>query len=679
MSDPSSPPSVTDDPAQPPPRLVLREVHPQVAAGRYPLKRVVGEPVDVEVVAVADGHVHLALDLVWSPENSPTTSNRHPMQLVAPGLDRWGGRWVPPAPGRHHFHVEGWVDHFATWLDGTRRKVDDGQSVRSELLEGAALLESAAEGTAKRHGDRLRSWADEFRSGGEPHLLLARADDGSIHSAAALYRRALRPMQAARSVEVVVDVEHELALCSSWYELFPRSWGPEPGVHGTLADVAAQIDYVADMGFDIVYLPPIHPIGHSHRKGPDNTTEAGPDDPGSPWAIGSADGGHLSIHPSLGTFEDFDALVAAVDDRGMRLALDVAFQCSPDHPWVTEHPEWFRHRPDGSIHYAENPPKKYQDIYPLDFESTAWRALWEACRDVFGFWAERGVRVFRVDNPHTKPFAFWEWCLADIRRRWPDTIFLSEAFTRPEVMHQLAMVGFTQSYNYFPWRVSADELRGYFTELAGPPSVDQLRPSSWPTTPDILPWHLQRASRRQFAVRAVLAATLSPSWGVYGPAFELSEATPADNGKEEFGSSEKYELRWWERSSPDSLRGLLTMLNTIRRDHRALRTLRTLRFHGATDEQLLVFSKTTYEGPVTDPSRPVDNPVVVVVNLDPDHIRLGELRLDLSALGIDDRRPYLAHDALGGETYEWAGSTPYVELHPQRLCAHVLRLAQPPD
>jgi starch synthase (maltosyl-transferring) len=499
-------------------------------------------------------------------------------------------------------------------------------------------------------------------------------------AAASLVRAARACLVADRGATtepVAVLVERELALVSAWYELFPRSWGPEPGVHGTLADVEAHLDEVAAMGFDILYLPPVHPIGTAHRKGPDNSETAGPGDPGSPWAIGSPEGGHTAVHPELGTVDDVASLARACRDAGLELALDIALQCSPDHPWVTEHPSWFRHRPDGTIQYAENPPKKYQDIYPLDFESPDWRELWAACRDVFLFWAERGVSVFRVDNPHTKPFPFWSWCLEEVRRRHPDVVFLSEAFTRPEPMHGLAALGFTQSYAYFPWRVGRAELADYLTEVAGAPSVDRLRPSFWPNTPDILPWHLQGASRRQFALRVALAATMSPSYGIYGPAFELCESTPAGNGKEEYARSEKYELRWWDRDDPASLRGFVTTLNRLRRDQLALRTLRTARVHDADDDALLVFSKTAHAGPCVDPARPGEATVVVVANLHDHEVRAGRCTLDLAALGVDPERPYQAHDLLSGETWTWQGPRPYVELHPERAPLHILRITQP--
>ena len=428
-----------------------------------------------------------------------------------------------------------------------------------------------------------------------------------------------------------------------------------------------------------MYLPPVHPIGTSFRKGPNNA-DAGraAATPAARGPSARAEGGHTAVHPELGTLADFDALVAAARAREIDVALDLAFQCSPDHPWVREHPEWFRHRPDGTIQYAENPPKRYQDIYPLDFASSDWRGLWDALLEVTLFWCEHGVRTFRVDNPHTKPFAFWEWLIAEVPTRHPGTIFLSEAFTRPAPMHRLAQIGFTQSYTYFPWRTSRDELVEYFTELSTPPSVDELRPNVWPNTPDILPWHLQHAPLSAFAVRLVLAATLSPSYGIYGPAFELGDNEPAGNGKEEYLDSEKYQIRRWDLDRPLNLRPLIAEINAIRRDHLAFHTLRTLRFHGCDNDALVCFSKTPHAGPGVDPTQPSAATMLVVVNLDPHRPESGTLDLDTGALGLDPARSYTVEDLLGGRTFTWQGSRPWVELDPARHPAHVLRVSQAP-
>jgi starch synthase (maltosyl-transferring) len=698
------PPTPQHDPdgVAPPPRVVVEHVAPTVAGGRFPVKRVVGEPVDVGATAYADGHDELHVVVVHEAPDDPAGAEpeRVVLALTEPGLDRWSGRFTPRSRGLHRFRVLAWVDHLASWRHATLRKLDAGQDVSSELLAGAALFEAAA--VAMPPAGATPPAAPGGAAGDAPAgalvddaaLVLAAAarlragelvdvtDPGGPGRASAIeaVRRHLPEDQATASAPVEVLVERERALFSTWYELFPRSWSTDPDrrPHGTLADVTAQLGYVADLGFDVLYLPPVHPIGTSHRKGPDNAEQAGPGDPGSPWAIGAAEGGHTAVHPDLGTLDDLRTLVATAAESGIEVALDLAFQCSPDHPWVIEHPEWFRHRPDGTIQYAENPPKRYQDIYPLDFETPAWASLWEALIDVGRFWLAQGVRIFRVDNPHTKPFAFWERFTAELRAEEPDVIFLSEAFTRPAVMHRLAQVGFTQSYTYFPWRTSKAELTEYFEELASPPSVDELRPSAWPTTPDILPWQLQDAPRQANAVRAFLAATLSPSYGIYGPVFELAANEPAHNGKEEFGRSEKYEVRRWDLADPDSLRDLLAALNRARHGQLALHTLRTLRFHAVDDDALLAYSKTAHDGPDPDPATPHRNPVLCVANLDPGAVRTSTAHLDLVALGLDPARPFQVHDLLTDRHFTWQGPDAYVELHPDVQPGHVLRVSQEP-
>jgi starch synthase (maltosyl-transferring) len=438
-----------------------------------------------------------------------------------------------------------------------------------------------------------------------------------------------------------------------------------PGRHGTFRDVIARLPYVAGMGFDVLYLPPIHPIGRTHRKGPNNTVVCGADDVGSPWAIGSSEGGHTAIHPLLGSFRDFRRLVAAAREHGLEIALDIAFQCSPDHPWVRRHPDWFRKRPDGTIQYAENPPKKYQDIYPLDFASPDWPGLWAACRDVIRFWIGEGVRIFRVDNPHTKPFDFWEWLIREIRRKHPDVLFLSEAFTRPKVMHRLAKLGFTQSYTYFAWRNGAWELREYLTELTRTEAAEFFRPSFWPNTPDILTEIHQTGGRPAFAARFVLAATLASAYGIYGPAFELGENRPLVPGKEEYLDSEKYQIRHWDLDRPGSLRDLIARVNRIRREHPALQRNDGLLFFTADNEQLLCYAKRTDDR---------SDVILVVVNLDPHRVQAGWVTLDPGAIGVAPEAPFEVHDLLTGARYPWRGPRNYVELDPRDRPAHVFHV-----
>jgi starch synthase (maltosyl-transferring) len=464
---------------------------------------------------------------------------------------------------------------------------------------------------------------------------------------------------------LAVEVERERARFSSWYELFPRSAAPTPGVHGTFADCEARLPYIAAMGFDVVYLPPIHPIGLTERKGPNNRARASDTDVGSPWAIGSEAGGHKDVHPALGTLDDFRHLVARAEELGMEVAIDLALQCSPDHPYVRQHPEWFLHRPDGSIQYAENPPKKYQDIYPFNFECDAWRELWAELKSVVDFWIAQRVRIFRVDNPHTKPFAFWEWLIVEVRRAHPDVILLAEAFTRPGPMYRLAKLGFSQSYSYFTWRNTKAELTEYFTELNESPLAEFFRPNLWPNTPDILTEYLQFGGRAAFMVRLVLAATLGASYGIYGPAFELMEHVAREPGGEEYADSEKYELRHWDLERADSLRDFITRMNRIRLDNAPLQSNRKLKFHAINNDALIAYSKTSADG---------SHAVLVVVNLDPHHGQAGSVEVDLATLGLSAEQPFQAHDLLSGARYLWKGARNYVALDPERSPAQIFRI-----
>jgi starch synthase (maltosyl-transferring) len=632
-------------------RAIVLAVRPEVDGGRYPVKRVVGEALELEADIVGDGHDVLravALDC------APGADAWRETELVAAGNDAWRATIELPALGRHRYTVVAWVDAFATWRRGLERKLAAGVDVSLELLEGALLIDAAI----ARGATGLEHVAEELRAGTLAQRI-ARAIDPAVAEAVA--RAPDRSTATRYRHDLEVHVERALARCSAWYELFPRSARGD-GTHGTLRDVIARLDYVAELGFDILYLPPIHPIGLAFRKGPDNSPTAGPDDPGSPWAIGGPAGGHTAVHPQLGTLADFDALVAAAKDRHLELALDIAFQASPDHPWVTEHPTWFRARPDGSIQYAENPPKKYQDVYPFDFESADWQALWQALRDVFLFWCARGVRVFRVDNPHTKPIRFWEWCLREVSDRYPDTIFLAEAFTRPKLMYALARSGFSQSYTYFTWRTTKAELEAYATEVSTAPVADLFRPNFWPTTPDIFPEHLVHGGRAAFELRVVLAATLASNYGIYGPSYELGERVPRP-GVEELARNEKYQIRAWDLDQAGSLRHVIARLNRIRRDHPALHANRTLRFHATDNDLVICYSKHT--------ERDI---VLVVVNLDPHHGHRAWLTLDLAALGLPGDEPFQVHDLLGDARYTWRGAKSFVELVPGQQAATIFAI-----
>ena len=644
-------------------RAVIDAVSPVVDGGRFLAKRIAGERVCIEAHCFTDGHDQLRVMLAW---RSSTATESYEVEMQPRGNDVWTGEFTPPAAGRYRCTVTAWVDHFESWRKELERREELGD-IRVALQVGSALIAATAVRAGGADAEALRRWAE---------LLLERARPDSTADAASLkslaldaerarlmQRHADRDLADSSSLELFAD--RKRAGFSSWYELFPRSAASQPARHGNFKDVEARLPYIAGMGFDVVYFPPIQPIGRVNRKGANNALKAKPGDVGSPWAIGSTEGGHKDILPQLGTLEDFRHLAATARGLGLEVALDVAFQCAPDHPYVRAHPQWFKHRPDGSVQYAENPPKKYQDIYPFDFETDDWRALWAELKSIVDFWIEQGIRIFRVDNPHTKPFPFWEWLIGEVRRENPDVLFLAEAFTRPKVMYRLAKLGFTQSYTYFTWRNSKRELTEYFTELNASPARQYFRPNVWPNTPDILHEVLQSGVRATYAARLVLAATLSANYGIYGPTFELMESTPREPNSEEYLDSEKYQLRHWSLDRGDSLRSLIARVNSIRRDNAALQSDASLRFCALDNDQLIAYLK-------RDES--TDNVIIVVVNLDPHHVQSGWIELDLALLGLDDSTPYQVHDLLSDQRHQWRGRRNYVMLDPGRLPAHVLRL-----
>ncbi|HUF15481.1 MAG TPA: alpha-1,4-glucan--maltose-1-phosphate maltosyltransferase [Acidimicrobiia bacterium] len=638
-------------------RVVIESVTPQVDGGRFPSKSTLGDPVTVSANVFADGHDAVSAVLRYRPARARRWAEV-PMDFL--GNDRWEARFTPTELGVWQFEIAGWVDHFGSWLDGIDKKASAGLDVSVELEMGAQLLSGAAERAAGRASKQLAAIAETLADGSIPAAdRLARATSEEVLTLAREHPDRSRATNSEIRWPVVVD--RERAVFSTWYELFPRSWSKNPGEHGTFRDVEARLDYVADMGFDVLYLPPIHPVGITHRKGANNALLAGSNDPGVPWAIGSEEGGHTDVDPQLGTIEDLESLRVAAETRGIELALDIAFQCSPDHPWVTEHPEWFRERPDGSVQYAENPPKKYQDIYPLDFETTDRQGLWSALKGVFYHWIERGIRIFRVDNPHTKPFPFWDWVIAEIRRDHPDVILLAEAFTRPAVMYRLAKAGFNQSYTYFAWRSSKQELMSYMMDLQ---EVSHFfRPSFWPNTPDILTEELQTGGRPAFITRYVLAATLSPACGIYGPAYELMENAALEEGSEEYHGSEKYQIRHWDLDGPDSLAPLISQVNKARKRHPALQRMGNLTFHRTDNDMVLCYSK-----------RVGDDVVLVVVNLDHHHSQSGWVDLDLPPLGIEPEQRFMVDDLLTERRYQWDGRLNFVELDPEGIPAHVFTI-----
>jgi starch synthase (maltosyl-transferring) len=640
-------------------RVVVEGLTPLVDGGRFPAKRVLGDQVVIEADVFADGH---DVVVARARHRAPGSTAWLESPMTPLGNDRWRGRIDVGDLGLHHVTVAGWVDAFATWQRDLGKRVQAGQDVAVDLLVGAGLVEAAAE-RASEPGQRGRLAQAATTLRGAAQAATAAALDPELTELMDQVpdRRFETVLEPAATI--AVDPVH--ARFSSWYELFPRSAAAERGRHGTLGDVVERLPYVAAMGFDVLYLPPIHPIGRTFRKGPNNQVTARPGDPGVPWAIGGPEGGHTAVHPELGTLADVRALVDAAGEHGIRIALDLAFQASPDHPYVREHRAWFRSRPDGTIQYAENPPKKYQDIYPFDFESEDWAGMWQELLAVVRFWVDQGVRIFRVDNPHTKAFPFWQWLIAEIKRDDPDVLFLAEAFTRPKVMYRLAKLGFSQSYTYFTWRTTKHELTEYFEELTSPPASELFRPNVWPNTPDILHEVLQHGGRPAFALRLVLGATLAASYGIYGPAYELAEATPREPGSEEYLDSEKYEIRHWDLEQVDSLAPLITRVNMARREHPALQRDDGLTFHDIDNERLIAYSKQTADG---------SDLVLTIVNLDPHHVQTGWVELPLETLGIDPERSFEVHDLLDGSTYLWDGPRNYVELDPAVRPGHVLHV-----
>jgi starch synthase (maltosyl-transferring) len=642
-----------------PTRVVIDRVEPEIEGGRYAIKRVTGEEVEVFANIYSDGHDLLGACLRYRGAGEEGTWNEVPMTPL--GNDRWSACFVAEAVGQCVYTLQAWVDRFASWRRDFIKKVEAGQEVSVDLLVGVELIAKAAKRATGESRELLANWAQSLRSlhqANLPEAIRLAMDEPHSNLASRFADRRM----AANYKELPMMVDRAKARFSAWYEMFPRSTSPEPGRHGTFKDCEARLPYVAGMGFDVLYLPPIHPIGKSFRKGKNNNPNCTPDDPGSPWAIGSEEGGHKAIHPQLGTLEDFRRLISKAREHGLEIALDIAFQCTPDHPYVKEHPEWFRWRPDGTVQYAENPPKKYQDIYPIEFDNENWEELWEELKSVFLFWAEQGVRIFRVDNPHTKPFPFWEWVIQEIKAEYPDAILLAEAFTRPNVMYGLAKLGFTQSYTYFTWRNTKWDLTEYFTELTQTDVREFFCPNLWPNTPDILNEYLQIGGRPAFMARLALAATLGANYGIYGPAFELCENRPLAQGSEEYWDSEKYAIRAWDLDRADSLRDFIARVNRIRRENPALQNDRSLRFHPLDNDQLIAYTKMNRER---------TNVVLVVVNLDFQNTQSGWVELPLADLGLDPHQPYQVHDELIDERFLWHGSRNYVQLNPHACPAHV--------
>ncbi len=643
-------------------RGIIEGVTPELDGGRFAIKRTVGDMVTVEADIFTDGHDALSCLLQYRKAGESTWLET-PMRVLV--NDRWRGEFQTQELGRYEYTILAWVDAFKSWRHDLGRWVQV-EDIAIALRVGEQLVSKAASRATGEDARWLTQRAGELTSSRD--LEYRRQLGLDEHLANLMMRYADRTLALSYGKELAVIVDDERARFSTWYELFPRSCSSAPGQHGTFRDCEAWLPRIAAMGFDVLYFPPIHPVGRVNRKGKNNTLTPSHEDVGSPWAIGSTEGGHKAILPALGTLDDFRRLVQKAKEHGIAIALDIALQCAPDHPYVQQHPDWFRWRPDGTVQYAENPPKKYQDIYPFNFETPDWPALWDEIKSIFTFWAEQGVRIFRVDNPHTKPFAMWEWLIAEIKKTTPDAIFLAEAFTRPKVMHRLAKLGYTQSYTYYAWRNTKAELTEYLTELTQGPGREYFRPNFWPNTPDILTEALQFGGKPMFMTRLILAATMTANYGIYGPAYEMMEHVAIKHGSEEYLDSEKYQVRHRDFAmldGPGSLHDFIALVNRIRKRNPALHTDPSLRFHPVDNEQLICYSKATAN---------LANVILVVVNLDPNYTQSGWTLLDLAALGLDPNLPFQVDDLLTGAHYLWNGPRNYVELNPHRMPAHVFRI-----
>jgi starch synthase (maltosyl-transferring) len=634
-------------------RVIIENVQPVVDGGRYVARRAVGERVDVSANIFADGHDHLRARVLYKKEEANTWSE---VEMKQSWNDEWWAAFYVPEKGNYRFKVEAWVDHFDTWFDGFRKKAEAKVDVKTELMEGVNFLRHFVESdpSLKRFITTLDDRSNYEAAVG---AVLSPAFSEVVHHHPLIENK-------TSTGEHVVKVEYNKVLFSTWYELFPRSASQQKGHRGTFKDVVKLLPRIAAMGFDVLYLPPIHPIGKLNRKGKNNNVRAAEGEPGSPWAIGSDEGGHKSIHRELGTLEDYHDLISKAKEYGIDIALDLAFQCAPDHPYVKEHPEWFRQRPDGTIQYAENPPKKYQDIYPFNFESDNWKALWEELKSVIVYWIEQGVTIFRVDNPHTKPIPFWEWAITEVQKQYPDTIFLAEAFTKPKVMASLGKIGFNQSYTYFTWRVSKQEIIDYVNELVHTASRNYFRPNFWPNTPDILPYHLQHQGENIFIIRYALAATLSSNYGMYGPAYEFYDNTPME-GKEEYFNSEKYEVKWHDWKATNRMTDIISMLNRFRKENKALQTTWNTVFCNVENGQLLAYVKATDD---------LSNIILVVVNLDQHNQQSGYVQVPKNVLKLGDKINLKLRDLMTDEHYMWTQEWNFVSLSPHKMPFHLFQV-----
>lgn len=643
-------------------RVVITNISPLIDAGRYPAKRTIGESITLSADIFTDGHEEIAAIVLYKHESDRIWQEIAMKPINNDHNDHWEVTVQLTKTGFYRFQLLAWIDHFSTWKKGLVKKSNAGQDVTVELEIGIGILKDTLEIAKPVIKNQLSSRIVALQNEGEINAAINLANNDEL---GAMMMRTPNPKLISKHPSIIsVEVERKKAGFSAWYELFPRSTAPEPGKHGTFNDVINLLPQISKMGFDTLYFPPIHPIGEINRKGKNNSLSPDPDDSGSPWAIGNATGGHHSIHPQLGTLKDFKTLIAEAKKLDIELALDIAYQCAPDHPYVKSHPQWFKWRPDGTVQYAENPPKKYEDILPFNFETEDWQNLWQELKSVVDYWIEQGIKIFRIDNPHTKAFPFWEWMIAEVRRKDPEVIFLAEAFTRPRLMEQLAKIGFNQSYTYFTWRNTKRDLEDYMNELTKTDLQFYFRPNFWPNTPDILPQHLVEGGENAHLIRLILAATLSSNYGLYGPVYEFGIQTPAP-GKEEYIDNEKYEIKHWDWNRNSRIREVITLVNQIRKTNAALQTTWNIEFAETDNEQLICYTKSDLEQ---------SNLLIIAVNLDPFHTQGAQVKIPLQKMGIDPAQHYMVKDLLSGEKYQWHGETNYVQLNPYVMPAHILKI-----
>ncbi|MEM0991939.1 MAG: alpha-1,4-glucan--maltose-1-phosphate maltosyltransferase [Bacteroidota bacterium] len=640
-------------------RVIIQRVAPEIDGGKYFIKRVAGERIVVTAAIFGDGHDHIRASLNYRKAGRKKWQET---SMVALGNDEWTASFVVEEEGFYEYKLEAWVDRLLDWHEGFKKKYAAGQDMKVELQIGTAFLEKAADNYSKKVGKSLTNAAKVLQSG-DYRAAVSTVLSESFQELVDNYP--FKQFVTTYDKNLRVRVGRKKELFSAWYEFFPRSTASEVGKHGTFKDAERIIPRVAEMGFDVIYLPPIHPVGKVNRKGKNNAVNAQPHEPGSPWAIGSDEGGHKAINPALGTLEDFKHFIQEAQKYGIEVAMDIAFQAAPDHPWIKAHPEWFIWRPDGTIAYAENPPKKYQDIVPINFESEDWKNLWEELTSVFVYWLKQGVKIFRVDNPHTKAFRFWEYCIQEVQKKYPDAIFLAEAFTRPKIMAQLAKLGYTQSYTYFTWRNDKKEMEAYMNELSKTESREYYRPNFWPNTPDILAYEMMHANSNQFVKRFILAATLSSNYGMYGPAYEFMDNTPMGNGKEEYLNSEKYEIKVHDWNKRNRMTDIITQINRIRRENSALQDTFNIHFTKTTNDNLMSYIKVSADR---------TNIIWCVVNFDPNNTQAGMVEVPKELLGIRGSARLRLYDLLRNETYYWTEDWNYVEINPSRFPAHVMKL-----